>query len=284
MCRAAATKISTLCRSNSIVLPRGLDRQMPQMQSFNASSSMQFEHCKQKQGGYKSEMPQIQACDVSSSMQLEHCKQKQDGYKSAAFALLDDPDRWKYLDQWTSDDVASWLFTIGLDKCAAQVRSHDIAGDVAGDVTLEDAKDMGLREIDAYRLIRALAELQVLVNEVWRRPNQLSDRLKIDSLQHHHAKLSQKKMKTNTPRDINYVRQDLVEDHGSKSQTKAHCTDQTATCPSKQVPGPVLRRWHRDVEANCAAGKVTSAPQSPETPLQLPIKKRVRFNDQVEHM
>jgi hypothetical protein len=233
-------------------------------------------------------MLQMQSCDVSDSMQSEHCQQKQ-GYKSAAFPLLGDPDRWKYLDQWTADDVASWLIAIGLVKCAAQVRSHDIAGDVAGDVTLEDAKDMGLREIDAYRLIRALAELQVLANEVWRRPNQLSDRLKIDSLQHHNARLSQKKMNSDMPHNTHCVRQDLVEDYGSEAETKAHCTDQMATGPSKQVSGPVLRRWHRegkkeaDVETNCA-GKVTTAPQSPQTPLQLPIKKRVRFSDQVEHM
>lgn len=199
-------------------------------------------------------MTQFQPSDLSGSQQLDYCKQNQGRSNSAAFQSLGDANRWKHLDQWTGDEVASWLCAIGLVNCAAQVRSHDIGGDVVGDVTFEDAKEMGLREIDAYRLIRALGELQVLVNEVWRQPNQLSDRLKIDSLQHHHTKLSFKRMNGEMPHESKCVEQGSFENLQSNSET----------------------------EATCTTGKVTKAPQSPQTPLQLPIKKRVRFNDQVQ--
>lgn len=228
--------------------------------------------------------------------QLKYSKQQQET-KPFTFTLMGDPNHWKYLDQWTATEVASWLSAIGLVNCATQVQSHDIAGDVAGDVTFEDAKEMGLREIDAYRLVRALDELQVLVNEVWQRPNQLSDRLKIDSLQYHHEKLKQKKIIESEVRHDSHCFE-----HGPlpyprvRCEIKANCTQGKGTAHFAQMKTGEVRhecesfvkdplQYHRamcEIEAkNSTEGNVGKAPPSP---LLLPIRKRVRFNNEVEHI
>eukprot|EP00746_Dinoflagellata_sp_MGD_P161525 gnl/MRDRNA2_/MRDRNA2_88714_c0_seq1.p1 gnl/MRDRNA2_/MRDRNA2_88714_c0~~gnl/MRDRNA2_/MRDRNA2_88714_c0_seq1.p1 ORF type:complete len:239 (+),score=40.91 gnl/MRDRNA2_/MRDRNA2_88714_c0_seq1:128-844(+) len=236
-----------MCRSKSMVFPTDPNQQMSRMQSRSFSGSLQFENCNLNQG-----------CPGP-----------------AAFTPFRDPGKLKFLDQWTSDDIASWLCVIGLVNCAAQVRSHDIAGDVVGDVTFEDAKEMGLREIDAYRLIRALGELQVLVKEVWRRPNQLSDRLKIDSLQHHHAKLMEKKMKSDMPQESKRIEHDSGQEHAAEKKPEQRF---------EQVSCSTLKKAHIHTEVDSQERKVAMAPRSPQTPPQLPIKKRVRFNDQVQRI
>lgn len=201
----------------------------------------------------------LQTSEISDWCQLDRAKQKNNCADPVSFATLGNLQS-KDLDKWTSDEVASWLLAIGLVTCAAKVRSHDIAGDVAGDVTFADAAEMGLREIDCYRLVRALGELQNLADEVWQRPNQLSDRLKQDSLEHHRMKLSQ----TNESEVIHEnkrCKQYSPEKHQVRFKTEAHCT-----------------------EAKITQAYVTQTPVSPSMPMVLPIKKRVQFNDEVEQI
>lgn len=199
----------------------------------------------------------IQMSEFSVLPQPEHTKQKNGCANPTAFAMLGDT-KLKSLNQWTADEVASWLIAVGLVNCAAKVKSHDIAGDVAGDVTVEDAADMGLKEIDCYRLIRALGELQTLVDDVWQRPNQLSDRLKQDSLQNYRMKLNQTNTESELLRENKRCKQDFHEYHHEYHQAR------------------------RKIEADCTEAEITKVPLSPQTPLLLPIKKRVRFNDEVE--
>merc|ERR1719463_1021150 len=96
-------------------------------------------------------------------------------------------------------------------------------------MTFQDAAEMGLAEMDCYRLLRAFGELRLLVDEIWRRPNQLSTSLKQDSLEHHRLKLSQTNIES-------------------------------------------------------AVQSTVQAPVTPQGQLVLPITKRVRFNDEVDHV
>jgi len=190
--------------------------------------------------------------------QSECWKKKQPEFIIASgFTLHGDPTQLKYLDQWTADEIASWLLAIGLANCAAKVQTHDIAGDVAGDVTFQDAAEMGLREIDAYRLVRALEELRVLVDEVWRRPNQLSDRLKQDSLERHRAKWNQNQKDSLDHQCINSSGRDKGKVHQASQHLKQRSSLDAVVC---------------------------QAPLSPQTPPLLPIKKRVRFDDEIHHI
>jgi len=249
---------------------------------------------------------QTQKSEFSGFSKLEYAKSKENYANPVAFALLGDFTKLKDLDKWTADEIASWLLAVGLVNCAAKVKSHDIAGDVAGDVTFEDAAEMGLKEIDCYRLVRALNELQILVDEVWRRPNQLSDRLKQDSLEHHRLKWNQTNSESEVLRESNPCKQVSHEYHRASRKTEAHfvdCLKQDSLDNHHLKRNPtnikseVLRasnrckqdshehdQANRNTEANCTDKTVTQAPRSPQTQLILPIKKRVRFNDEVEHV